>query len=238
MESNRSYCCNSLIAFIFWLGQNGSLMPPNLWKIVVPNLHSLPRAQSAEVSKGLIVYQFKSFSTDSWYPYCSLYWLTTVYTWQVGVMRPNPEKSKHLEVTKMSIEGFCVDLVHLRSETYADQGSHKSQTDFGTPLQDAVGRDITINSLFYNINTEKASNPRDRSAIAMLCSTPVVVLPFVFYLDCHHLSMSCTRHLWPAYSRCIWCSLLYIEHSLKFYPEQNISIFLKFICNVEHSSLL
>lgn len=41
--------------------------------------------------------------------------------------------------------------VNLRSETYA-QGSRIPQMEFGTPEQDALRRDFTINSLFYNIN--------------------------------------------------------------------------------------
>lgn len=41
--------------------------------------------------------------------------------------------------------------VNLRSETYA-QGSRIPQMEFGTPEQDAMRRDFTINSLFYNIN--------------------------------------------------------------------------------------
>lgn len=41
--------------------------------------------------------------------------------------------------------------VNLRSETYA-QGSRIPKMEFGTPEQDALRRDFTINSLFYNIN--------------------------------------------------------------------------------------
>ena len=42
--------------------------------------------------------------------------------------------------------------MNLRSETYLEH-SRTPQMEFGTPLQDAMRRDLTINSLFYNLNT-------------------------------------------------------------------------------------
>ncbi|KAK9810492.1 hypothetical protein WJX72_011578 [[Myrmecia] bisecta] len=51
----------------------------------------------------------------------------------------------------MRVNGMDLDLVNLRSETYAD--SRIPEMAFGTPQQDAMRRDFTINSLFYNINT-------------------------------------------------------------------------------------
>lgn len=63
----------------------------------------------------------------------------------------NPEQSKHLETARMKIRGLWVDLVNLRSEEYAHNSRIPTMT-FGTPEQDALRRDFTINSLFYNIN--------------------------------------------------------------------------------------
>jgi tRNA nucleotidyltransferase (CCA-adding enzyme) len=45
-----------------------------------------------------------------------------------------------------------IDLVNLRSEEYAAD-SRVPVIDIGTPEQDAMRRDLTLNSLFYNINT-------------------------------------------------------------------------------------
>ncbi len=45
-----------------------------------------------------------------------------------------------------------VDLVNLRSETYAADSRIPTMA-FGTAEQDAMRRDFTVNSLFYNINT-------------------------------------------------------------------------------------
>ena len=53
----------------------------------------------------------------------------------------------------MKLLDFELDLVNLRSETYSD--SRIPQMDIGTPKQDAERRDLTINSLFFNINTSE-----------------------------------------------------------------------------------
>ncbi|KAK5121506.1 hypothetical protein LTR85_005339 [Meristemomyces frigidus] len=65
----------------------------------------------------------------------------------------NPEKSKHLETTTMRILGLDIDLVNLRKETYTDD-SRNPQVEFGTPEEDALRRDATVNAMFYNVNTE------------------------------------------------------------------------------------
>jgi len=72
-------------------------------------------------------------------------------THSVGVIQCNPEQSKHLETARMKVCGVWLDLVNLRSETYAE-GSRIPEAQFGTPEQDAFRRDFTINALFYNLN--------------------------------------------------------------------------------------
>ena len=47
---------------------------------------------------------------------------------------------------------YSVDFVNLRSETYTND-SRIPEMQFGTPLEDALRRDLTINSLYYNIKT-------------------------------------------------------------------------------------
>lgn len=69
-------------------------------------------------------------------------------SYTVGV---NVEKSKHLETVAIEIWGRKIDFVNLRSESYGD--SRVPTMEFGTPQVDAERRDLTINSLFYNINT-------------------------------------------------------------------------------------
>ena len=71
-----------------------------------------------------------------------------------GVIKANSDKSKHLETATIRVGDVFIDLVNLRSETYS-QDSRVPIVEIGTPEQDAFRRDLTINSLFYNINEGK-----------------------------------------------------------------------------------
>jgi tRNA nucleotidyltransferase/poly(A) polymerase len=92
------------------------------------------------------------------------------------VIQQNPSKSKHLETgiylnlcrlifikfelcfsVTAKIGPFSVDFVNLRTETY-QQNSRIPTAAFGTPLEDALRRDLTINSLFYNIHSGKVED--------------------------------------------------------------------------------
>ncbi|PRP74133.1 hypothetical protein PROFUN_06458 [Planoprotostelium fungivorum] len=70
-----------------------------------------------------------------------------------SVIQSNPEQSKHLETATMKIEDVPVDFVNLRAEEYTD--SRIPTMKFGTASEDAHRRDLTINSMFYNINERK-----------------------------------------------------------------------------------
>jgi tRNA nucleotidyltransferase (CCA-adding enzyme) len=74
-----------------------------------------------------------------------------------GVIPKNPEQSKHLETATLSIMGTQIDFVNLRSENYS-LDSRIPVIDIGTPLEDALRRDLTINSLFYNLETDKVED--------------------------------------------------------------------------------
>ncbi|RKF82294.1 CCA tRNA nucleotidyltransferase, mitochondrial [Golovinomyces cichoracearum] len=69
----------------------------------------------------------------------------------------NPEKSKHLETSTMTIMGYDIDFVNLRKETYSTE-SRNPIMEFGTPEEDALRRDCTINALFYNIHTDQVED--------------------------------------------------------------------------------
>ncbi|CAI4060627.1 tRNA adenylyltransferase SKDI_05G2500 [Saccharomyces kudriavzevii IFO 1802] len=62
----------------------------------------------------------------------------------------NPEKSKHLETATTKLFDVEVDFVNLRSEKYTEL-SRIPKMCFGTPEEDALRRDATLNALFYNI---------------------------------------------------------------------------------------
>jgi len=70
----------------------------------------------------------------------------------VGIIQQNPEKSKHLETATAQLGRFSVDFVNLRTETYS-RDSRVPEIKIGTPREDALRRDLTINSLFYNVIT-------------------------------------------------------------------------------------
>lgn len=77
---------------------------------------------------------------------------------RVGVIRANPEKSKHLETATMNVCGLSVDFVNLRSEEYNQSSRIPSKVNIGSPLDDVLRRDVTINALFYNIDTEQVED--------------------------------------------------------------------------------
>ncbi|KAG8527456.1 uncharacterized protein KY384_007608 [Bacidia gigantensis] len=72
---------------------------------------------------------------------------------KLAKIKANPEKSKHLETAHTKLLGLEVDLVNLRKETYT-QDSRNPIVEFGSPNEDALRRDATINALFYNLSTE------------------------------------------------------------------------------------
>ena len=73
----------------------------------------------------------------------------------------NPEKSKHLETVTTKILGLEIDLVNLRKEVYAED-SRNPTMEFGTPVEDALRRDSTVNSLFYNLSTCQVEDLTER----------------------------------------------------------------------------
>ena len=74
-------------------------------------------------------------------------------TVSVGVVLKNPEKSKHLETATMKVGSFWIDFVNLRAEEYTHDSRIPDLMRIGSPAEDAFRRDLTINALFYNINT-------------------------------------------------------------------------------------
>lgn len=75
-------------------------------------------------------------------------------TASVGLIQKNPDQSKHLETATMRVLGIWLDLVNLRTETYSHD-SRIPDVQIGTPLEDALRRDLTINSLYYNVRTKE-----------------------------------------------------------------------------------
>ncbi|GAA5998018.1 tRNA adenylyltransferase [Rhodotorula paludigena] len=64
-----------------------------------------------------------------------------------------PEQSKHLETATARVFDLSLDWVQQRGQEVYTEGSRIPTVAFGTPLEDAERRDLTINSLFYNLRT-------------------------------------------------------------------------------------
>jgi len=77
-----------------------------------------------------------------------------------GVVKINSDKSKHLETARMRVTSeelnlnIECDITNLRTEIYSSD-SRVPVVNIGTPQEDAFRRDLTINSLFYNIVENK-----------------------------------------------------------------------------------
>lgn len=71
----------------------------------------------------------------------------------IGKIAANPEQSKNLETATARVLGLDLDFVNLRKEAY-EGTSRIPIMSFGTPREDALRRDITVNALFYNVHAD------------------------------------------------------------------------------------
>lgn len=71
----------------------------------------------------------------------------------IHTIKKNPAKSKHLETCTTKLFGLDIDFVNLRSEAYTED-SRVPVIEYGTPQEDAMRRDATLNALFYNVNED------------------------------------------------------------------------------------
>ncbi|KAK9713731.1 hypothetical protein RND81_06G047600 [Saponaria officinalis] len=94
----------------------------------------------------------------------------------IGVIQSNPDQSKHLETARMRLFDQWIDFVNLRSEDYCEN-SRIPTMRFGTPKEDAYRRDLTINSLFYNINTSSVEDFTGRGITDLKLGKIVTPLP-------------------------------------------------------------
>jgi len=105
-------------------------------------------------------------------------------TASVGVVLKNPEKSKHLETATMKVSSFWIDFVNLRAEEYTQDSRIPDLMRIGTASEDASRRDLTINTLYYNINTDEVEDFTGRGLEDLkrcVISTPLA--PLTTFLD-------------------------------------------------------
>jgi tRNA nucleotidyltransferase (CCA-adding enzyme) len=79
-------------------------------------------------------------------------------TFKFKTIGKNVEQSKHLETATASFMDLKLDFVNLRNEEYAEDSRIPEKMEFGTAKEDAERRDLTINSLFYNLHTESVED--------------------------------------------------------------------------------
>jgi len=88
-----------------------------------------------------------------------------------------------LETAVIKVQGVSIDLVNLRSEEYGTD-SRVPVISIGTPEQDALRRDLTLNALFFNINTgmiEDFTGKGINDLKNQICRTPLE--PLKTFLD-------------------------------------------------------
>ena len=108
-------------------------------------------------------------------------------------IEPYPEKSKHLETVTTKILDFQVDLVNLRKETYVED-SRNPTMEFGSPKDDALRRDSTVNALFYNLMTSEVEDFTGRGLQDMelkIIRTPLS--PYQTFMDDPLRVLRCIR---------------------------------------------
>lgn len=70
------------------------------------------------------------------------------------IIERNAEAAKQLETAHGRLFGLDIDLVNLRKEVYKEN-SRTPEMDFGSPEEDALRRDATVNALFLNLKSQQ-----------------------------------------------------------------------------------
>lgn len=83
-------------------------------------------------------------------------------------------------LVQLNFDQISVDFVNLRTETYTED-SRIPTVGMGSPKQDALRRDLTINSLFYNIHTNTVEDFTGKGTNALMI--------FISFLDIYSLML-------------------------------------------------
>lgn len=81
------------------------------------------------------------------------------------------EQAEHLQTASLVISGFDVDFCRLRYEKYDKDSRMPTYIGVGTAVEDAWRRDLTINALYYNINTNQVEDFTERGIKDLLSQT-------------------------------------------------------------------
>lgn len=100
-----------------------------------------------------------------------------------GIIKINSDQSKHLETSSFHLFNFQVDIVNLRNEKYTEE-SRIPEIVIGTPEEDALRRDFTVNALFYNLSSRRVEDYTKRGILHLknkVICTPLD--PYTTFLD-------------------------------------------------------
>jgi tRNA nucleotidyltransferase (CCA-adding enzyme) len=91
------------------------------------------------------------------------------------VIKSNPEKSKHLATAEMRIKPssgteYVIQFAGARQEVY-DEKSRNPTIQPATAQEDAQRRDLTINSMFYNIDTKEIEDFTGKGITDLITNT-------------------------------------------------------------------
>mmetsp|Transcript_20883 Transcript_20883/g.34514 ORF Transcript_20883/g.34514 Transcript_20883/m.34514 type:complete len:463 (+) Transcript_20883:193-1581(+) len=67
-------------------------------------------------------------------------------------------KSKHLQTASLRVGRLWVDFCQLRFEKYNSDSRVPAKTGIASVVEDAYRRDLTINALYYNLNTNQVED--------------------------------------------------------------------------------
>jgi len=67
-------------------------------------------------------------------------------------------KSKHLQTASLRVGNLCIDFCQLRFEKYNQDSRVPAKTGIASVVEDAFRRDLTINALYYNLNTNQVED--------------------------------------------------------------------------------
>lgn len=76
----------------------------------------------------------------------------------IGIVKENPEQSKHIRTASFRFYGLDFDVNNLRSETYTERSRIPEVKFAKHPSEDALRRDFTINALYFNLNTQEVED--------------------------------------------------------------------------------
>ncbi|CAJ1928799.1 unnamed protein product [Cylindrotheca closterium] len=99
----------------------------------------------------------------------------------LGSSKRNYVSSNPLQTATFQIGGFDIDVCHLRKDQYDGTSRVPTQTQLASAAEDAWRRDLTINSLFYNLHSNQIEDWTEQGLKDLLSkraiATPKAPLP-------------------------------------------------------------